>query len=753
METRRCPRCNKLLRADVEVCSRCGALLTTEKGRKKRLSGWLTDSTLMPSQPTSPPASPHRAGHYSGLHPEDQPFQSSFFLRVQRPLTTSDEEAANAEAFEDEAEDEEIFVPEQALEEEDELFLGPETPSWPAEDEEADFEEESGFVEEADFAEDADEDSRKLADRPTLPPYYPLTTASTILPKAVVPVRPTAPKPGLRLVPTLIVGSVILFLLASSLLVFLLIGRGQAAQSGPQLMATPGELRVGDILQLSGNGFSAQSGIALTRDGQVALLDEQGATLEVTTDARGSFKTHVPVTSAWEVGTHSLQATDSNQHSSSASVTISTPASGPARLQLGSSRLDLGAGNPASVSEKNMTLTNAGGGEVTWSAKSQVDWLSLNPGSGTFAGSAVVALKVNRANLAPQAYLGQVIFTQEKGTTQTLYVSMTVNTTPASLVLSTASLAFSGTPAQSPAGQTMTIQNSGGQALNWTAGRTTSDSLDWLSVSPASGLLPAHTSAVLTVEVNSLKMAEGTYQGALSFSYAGGSPQEVAVTLTVNPPPLPVISVDPANLNFSTNQGYNPDPQKFTIANTGNALLNWSLQGDANAALFLRLDHTKGSLEAGQSTTITVSPTIGSASGPINGTLTVIDSDQNTTVASVPIKVSIAVTSQPVISVFTGNMEFDHTATFTDEGILAIFANTGDLPLNWSIAASPQVSWLSFDVSSGTLAPGDFGFVTVYCRSAGVKAGTYTVTLTIKDTAAHTVAAPRSFTVTLKVSA
>src|SRR5216684_5378931 len=36
------------------------------------------------SFPSNPPASPHRAGHYSGLHPEDQPYQSSF-MPVQRP--------------------------------------------------------------------------------------------------------------------------------------------------------------------------------------------------------------------------------------------------------------------------------------------------------------------------------------------------------------------------------------------------------------------------------------------------------------------------------------------------------------------------------------------------------------------------------------------------------------------------------------------------------------------------------------------
>lgn len=741
METKRCPRCNKLLRADVEVCTRCGALVATDKGKKKRATNWLTDSALMPSQSTNPPASPHRAGHYSGLHPEDQPFQSSFFLRVQRPIP------AEMPASDDELFDEDGAFDEEAAEEDfigGETFVEPETPSWPEEEDMSAFEEEM-----------ADDDSRRLADVPTFPPNYPSPTASTILPKAVVPFRPQPPGSGrkVRTVPILIAGSVIMFLVASSLLTFLLIGRGQASGGGPQLLATPGELRVGDALLLSGSGFHTQSIITLTRDTQEAVLDDQGSSVEVVSSAHGSFSVRVPITSSWKPGTHELRATDANQSSSSASITISLPASGPPHLQLGVSRLDLGVGNPGSVSQKNMTLTNAGGGDVTWSAKSNVAWLSLNPSSGTFAGSAVVSLKVDRSSLAPQAYLGQVVFTQDQGASQTLYVSMTVNTTPASLVLSTAALAFTGTPEQSPAGQTMTIQNSGGQALNWTAGRTTSDSFDWLSVTPASGQLPAHSSAILTVQVNTLKMPEATYQGALTFSYAGGSPQQVAVTLTVNPAPRPGIGVNPAGLNFTTNQGFNPDPQKFTLSNTGNALLNWSIQPDSNGSLFLRLSLTKGSLEAGQSVSITVTPTLGSASGPINATLTVLDSDQGSTVARVPVKVAIAITDQPVISIFTGNMEFDHTATITDEGILAIFANTGNLPLNWSIVTSPQVPWLSFDISKGTLAAGDFGFVTVYCKSSGVKPGTYTVTVTIKDTDAHTVVAPRSFTVTLKVSA
>ncbi len=92
MDTIRCPQCKKLLRADAQSCNRCGSVIPAGTRTRKR-AGTRNGQTLAPSQPTSPLASPHRAGHYSGLHPEDQPFQSSFFLSVQRLPEPAPDEA------------------------------------------------------------------------------------------------------------------------------------------------------------------------------------------------------------------------------------------------------------------------------------------------------------------------------------------------------------------------------------------------------------------------------------------------------------------------------------------------------------------------------------------------------------------------------------------------------------------------------------------------------------------------------------
>ena len=84
MDTKRCLRCHKLLRADAQKCSLCGYLFLQMPVRRnsKTTNGSRYSATA--SFPSNSPASPHRAGHYSGLHPEDQPYQSSF-MPILRP--------------------------------------------------------------------------------------------------------------------------------------------------------------------------------------------------------------------------------------------------------------------------------------------------------------------------------------------------------------------------------------------------------------------------------------------------------------------------------------------------------------------------------------------------------------------------------------------------------------------------------------------------------------------------------------------
>src|SRR5215470_15760052 len=89
MDTRRCLRCHKLLRADAQRCSLCGYVFSQAPVRRnnKATTNGAGHSTS-DSFPSNAPASPHRAGHFSGLHPEDQPYQSSFMPILRPPAIT-----------------------------------------------------------------------------------------------------------------------------------------------------------------------------------------------------------------------------------------------------------------------------------------------------------------------------------------------------------------------------------------------------------------------------------------------------------------------------------------------------------------------------------------------------------------------------------------------------------------------------------------------------------------------------------------
>src|SRR5579875_3086184 len=72
MKTKRCRHCHTLQDAEARICIYCGQELVSFHSQNA--------SPHADAPATLPPASPHRAGHYAGLHPEDQPYQSSIFM-------------------------------------------------------------------------------------------------------------------------------------------------------------------------------------------------------------------------------------------------------------------------------------------------------------------------------------------------------------------------------------------------------------------------------------------------------------------------------------------------------------------------------------------------------------------------------------------------------------------------------------------------------------------------------------------------
>jgi hypothetical protein len=111
-----------------------------------------------------------------------------------------------------------------------------------------------------------------------------------------------------------------------------------------------------------------------------------------------------------------------------------------------------------------------------------------------------------------------------------VYNATAGGSTSPTIGVSPSSFSFTATAGgANPANQSLSITNTGGGTLNWTA----SDNATWLTISPTSGTAPS----TVTLSVNITGLAAGTYNGTVTVSATGATntPVNIPVTLTVNP--------------------------------------------------------------------------------------------------------------------------------------------------------------------------------------------------------------------------
>ncbi|HEY66233.1 MAG TPA: hypothetical protein G4O02_16905 [Caldilineae bacterium] len=107
------------------------------------------------------------------------------------------------------------------------------------------------------------------------------------------------------------------------------------------------------------------------------------------------------------------------------------------------------------------------------------------------------------------------------------------------------------------------ITNTGaGGPFAWTA--TVTAGASWLSVSPTLGSTPAQ----IVLQIDTAGLAPGTYVGRVRVTASGipGSPQDVVVTLKVEPPPF---GVQPDEILFTVLQGQPYTPPQIQVTGSG----------------------------------------------------------------------------------------------------------------------------------------------------------------------------------------
>ena len=281
----------------------------------------------------------------------------------------------------------------------------------------------------------------------------------------------------------------------------------------------------GSNITVNGGGFSGSS-TQLTANGAalaISSLSDQQITAFLPSGYSGLVKLKV--------------SNAGGQHT----VNIMTAAAAPPptiSLSAGQASFSytLGDSTPAS---QTVSITNTGGGTLTWSATSGSSWLMVSPSSGVGAGT--LTLSVNPAGLTAQTYNGAITFSASGATNspQTISVILTVDPAPQpSLALSASQASFSLTfGGSTPASQAVNIMNAGGGLFTWSA---TSGS-SWLTVSPSSGV----GAGTLMLGINPAGLTAQTYNGAITVTAPGAanSPRTISVTLTVSAAPPPPVTV------------------------------------------------------------------------------------------------------------------------------------------------------------------------------------------------------------------
>jgi uncharacterized protein (TIGR03437 family) len=348
-------------------------------------------------------------------------------------------------------------------------------------------------------------------------------------------------------------------------------------------------------------------------------------------------------------------------------VTFTVPVNGQA-----SQIVNLNSTSAASQLSYTVAFTTASGGS----------WLSVNQLSGNTPNSSLQITATPGANLSAGTYTGSVTVTAAGPAgaavaNSPVTIPVTLVVTAGTLSVSPNTLSFSQlTGGTAPPVQTLQVL-SNGQPLSYTAVAANTGSVNWLSVTPASGT----TNGTLSVSVDGSKLAPGVYPGTITVTPVGptgsGSPISIPVTLTVLGGQA--LTATPATLAFNYVIGAAvPAAQQVQAATAGSSSIPLSVTATTrDGASWLSVTPATGSTPA--TLTVTVSPQ-NLAAGTYTGTV-IINSTNASSPATVPVTLTVVAVPRPVVSSIGNAASYATGAVSPGQNIVIFGAGIGPADL------------------------------------------------------------------------
>jgi len=589
--------------------------------------------------------------------------------------------------------------------------------------------------------------------------------------------RPRREKRRLRLMALLAAAMIVAVLLGTPLLLWLTGGAGRVPRGLPTLTLSQSVATLGTTIQLAIKNFTPSTRVALTHDIQEPIHLEGGSPI-LSVGPAGAANVAARIDSDWGTGPRLIVAEDlTTRYTAQATLLITgNHSTAPPHLQLATNMLDVGAAVVGTSTIRPFTLSNSGGGSISWSASSQQAWLLVSPSQGTFSAGQTISIAVQRTGLQPGDYRGDLAISSNVSPPQHVEVDMSVLPLPSSgpvLALSPALLSFTADDGGSlPAAQLLTVSNPGTQPLNWSltindsATVTTQATLlhalgphsNWLSASPLSGKVAPGATSEIQVTVQSQYVLPGVYIGALQFTATGGaieSPQAVNVSLTVQPHCGIVASSGALSFTAVAGQS-NPGKQTLSLSATvscAGAPITWTTSSTPS---WLTVTPASGQLKGTTSAVIALSVHAGSLAPSTYTDVLTFSANQGT--QTVVVQLNVQPPPPPVAPIMAASpltLNFSPTQGQPDPaGQVVTITNNGKSPLKWNTSVVQFTGWLGAAPTGGTIAPGQTGQVTINVNTSQLTPGNYVgqVILNGSDSSGKPApGSPQTITITLLV--
>ena len=206
-------------------------------------------------------------------------------------------------------------------------------------------------------------------------------------------------------------------------------------------------------------------------------------------------------------------------------------------------------------------------------------WLSVSVTAGRMP--ADIGVTVNPASLAPGSYNGTVTIATPNAAPGAIGIPVALTVTAAgqpSLSVSPGSLTFPFVQQAPAVSRSISVSNTGGGSLAFSAATSTTSGGSWLAAAPASATLSAFGSAVLNITANPAGLGPGTYSGIVTVSSANPAQSIVVpVTMTVTAVSQTIVIPETGLSFFAVQRGGSPPPQNIDILNGGAGQMPWSV--------------------------------------------------------------------------------------------------------------------------------------------------------------------------------